>query len=215
MSRGDERVVAGVAHGCSGAPVVAVRYRHGLAGQAARAVHLVALPVRVGAGAVSTLCGALLVANRIETVELGEGMPCTMCMLYRTRTRPSQQAPAAEDRPLLSLGSTTTALLIPLGLADRVRAILAARSCEVPILIHPDAPEHRVFLAGEPHEVPLPWPQSVQVVGGTLPLPPAVTPRGPVRWHNAPDRHEPDTSREIDVFGAVQTLLRDARQQRA
>lgn len=116
-----------------------------------------------------------------------------------------------EDRLLLTLGGTTTALLMPPFLADRVQAILAARTCPVPVLIHPDAPEHRVFLAAEAYGVPLPWPPSVQVAGGTLPLPPTVTPRGPVRWHSAPDRRVPDTSREIDIFGAVQSQLRDAQ----
>lgn len=66
-----------------------------------------------------------------------------------------------------------------------------------------------MFVAGEPYGVPLLWPPSVQVAAGTLPLPPSVTPRGPVRWHSAPDRHCLDTSREIDIFGAVQTQLRD------
>jgi hypothetical protein len=146
----DERVAAGTAHGCNGAPVVAVRHRGGPADQGARAVHLVALPVRPGVGAVGALCGALLPVANIETLEPGEGMPCTMCLLYRTRTRPSEQAPAAEDRRLLTLGGTTTALLIPLDLVGRVQAILAARSCPVPILIHPDAPEHRVFVTGDP-----------------------------------------------------------------
>lgn len=116
-----------------------------------------------------------------------------------------------EDRVLLTIGGTTTALLVPVGLADRVQPILAARSCPVPVLTHPDAPAHRVFVAGEPYGAPLPWPQSVQAVGGTLPLPPTVTPHGRFRWHSSPDRHQPDTSREIDIFAAVQTRLRETR----
>lgn len=239
MSRGNEQATATTTHGCNGAPVVAVRYRYGLAGHAARAVHLVTLPVCAGAGAVSALCGALLVGDRIETVEPGEGMPCTMCVLHRSHTRPPPQQPSAsppsedqgvgsstamagyrasgwpvsshDERVLLTLGSEATALLIPLGLADRVQTILLARTCPVPVLNHPDAPGYRVFVAGEPYGVPLPWPPSVQVAGGTLPLPPSVTPRGRVRWHSAPDRNGPDTSREIDIFGAVQSRLRDAR----
>lgn len=67
-----------------------------------------------------------------------------------------------------------------------------------------------MFVAGEPFGDPLPWPPSVQVVGGALPLPPSVTPRGPVGWYREPDPHEPDTSREIDIFAAVQTQLRKA-----
>ncbi|MPZ67071.1 MAG: hypothetical protein GEU83_16720 [Pseudonocardiaceae bacterium] len=148
-------MIASTAHGRNGAPVVAVRYRYGLAGEATRAVHLVALPVRAGAGAVSALCGSLLVGDRIETVEPGEGMPCTMCVLFRSHTRPPQQLSTSpspqdqdvdnsqamagyrvwgwpvtchEDRLLLTLGSEATALLIPLGLADRVQTILVART---------------------------------------------------------------------------------------
>ncbi len=211
MSRGDGQVTTSDAHGCNGAPVVAVRYRYGLASHTARAVHLVALPVRAGVGAVSALCGALLVGDRIETVEPGEGMPCTMCVLRRSHARTPQQLSASpspqdpepgsgqamadyrawgwpvtchEDRLLLTLGSEATALLIPLRIAEREQTILFARTCPVPVLVHPDVPEHRVFVAGEPYGVPLRWPPSVQVAGGTLPLPPSVTSRGQVRWHS-------------------------------
>ncbi|MGH4019918.1 MAG: hypothetical protein ACRDT0_11900 [Pseudonocardiaceae bacterium] len=75
--------------GANGAPVMCVRYRPGVLGESARAVHLVALPVRAGAGAISALCGALLALDQIETVEPGQGMPCTMCLL------PSQRQAAA------------------------------------------------------------------------------------------------------------------------
>ncbi|MPZ67490.1 MAG: hypothetical protein GEU83_19015 [Pseudonocardiaceae bacterium] len=75
---------------------------------------------------------------------------------------------------------------------------------------HNGAPEHRVLLAGEPYGVPLPWPAGVHPVTGMLPLPPSVTPLGPIHWYEPP--HDPDlrACREIDIFGAVRTTLRAA-----
>ncbi|MGH4020079.1 MAG: hypothetical protein ACRDT0_12765, partial [Pseudonocardiaceae bacterium] len=52
---------------------------------------------------------------------------------------------------------------------------------------HPDAPGHRVFLAGEPFGAELPWPPGVQPVTASLPL---------------------TTCREIDLCVAACTALR-------
>lgn len=46
----------------------------------------------------SALCGALLVGEQIETVAPGEGMPCTMCLLLRSRSAP-QPPPAPAVAP--------------------------------------------------------------------------------------------------------------------
>ncbi|MPZ66862.1 MAG: hypothetical protein GEU83_15595 [Pseudonocardiaceae bacterium] len=76
-------------------PVVLVRYRPDVTGQASRTVHVVPHPGAVApAAAVSALCGALLVCEQIETVTPGQGMPCTMCLLLRSSTtQPSQRCP--------------------------------------------------------------------------------------------------------------------------
>jgi len=65
-----------------------------------------------------------------------------------------------------------------------------------------------VLLAGESYGVPLSWPSGVQVATGMLPLPPTVTPRGPVTWVHLPEANTLRLSREIDVFAAVRTALR-------
>jgi hypothetical protein len=112
------------------------------------------------------------------------------------------------DQVLLTLDHQAVALLIPTDLATQVQTILAARQCPTPILAHPDAPEHRVFLAGEPFGAELPWPPGVQPVTGSLPLPPTVTPRGPLRWAHLPQAGALTTCREIDLCIAVCTALR-------
>ncbi|MGH4019919.1 MAG: hypothetical protein ACRDT0_11905 [Pseudonocardiaceae bacterium] len=111
------------------------------------------------------------------------------------------------DQVLLTLGSEATALVMPVGLADRVEAVLSERQRPGAVLIHPYVPEHRVFVAGEPFGVPLPWPPTVQVATGTLPLPPSTTPRGPVAWHCLPDDHALRMCREIDISAAVRAVL--------
>ena len=62
-------------------PVVLARYRPGVTGETARTVHVVPLPTNGQAGAVSAVCGAVLMLTDIETVTPGAGMPCTMCVL--------------------------------------------------------------------------------------------------------------------------------------
>ncbi|MGH3977966.1 MAG: hypothetical protein ACRDRZ_03020 [Pseudonocardiaceae bacterium] len=221
-------------------PVVLVRYRPGVAGEAARTVHVVPHPGPVVPGAVSALCGGLLTVEQVETVARGEGMPCILCLLLcSTTSQPSPALPdelcpeaigvspepvvaagcylswgwpviTRRDQVLLVLDGHAVALLIPSDLASQVQPMLVARQCPAPVLAHPDAPGHRVFLAGEPFGAELPWPAGVQPVGGSLPLPPTVTPRGPVRWANLPQAHVLTTCREIDLCSAACTALRAA-----
>jgi len=108
----------------------------------------------------------------------------------------------------LSPDQQVVAVLIPTELTAEVVAILAARRCPAPIMAHPYAREHQVVLAGESYGVPLSWPSGVQVATGMLPLPPTVTPRGPVTWVHLPEANTLRLSREIDVFAAVRTALR-------
>jgi hypothetical protein len=65
-------------------PVVLVRYRPGVTGETARTVYLVPLPTDGKAGVVGALCGAALMVHDIEIVTLGEGMPCTVCVVTQT-----------------------------------------------------------------------------------------------------------------------------------
>lgn len=225
MSRGHELAPQARTVGVNASPVVAVRFRRGMYGETSRVVHLVALPVCAEAGAVSALCGAMLASDQIETVELGRGMPCMICVLCRSRTlqptadhclegvaefrRLGWPVSTLDDRVLLTLGSAASALELPVDLAEQTQAILAARHCPAAVLMHADTPEQRIFIAGEPYGTPLPWPATVQVVSGTLPLPPCMTPQGEVTWHYLPNNHILRMCREIDIFAAVRTAWRD------
>nr|ASV46838.1 hypothetical protein [uncultured bacterium] len=72
-------------------PVVLVRYRPGVVGETARTVHMVPLPTDQRVGALSALCGAALTLHDIEIITLGEGMPCTVCMINQvTSTTPTR-----------------------------------------------------------------------------------------------------------------------------
>lgn len=115
------------------------------------------------------------------------------------------------DQVSLSLDRDVVAVIAPASLANKVQAILTERRCPAGLLTHPCAPEHRVLLAGEPYGVPLPWPSVVDLACGSLLLPPPMTPRGPVTWTDFPDRNALTLCREIDLFAAVRTLLRDRR----
>ncbi|MPZ66863.1 MAG: hypothetical protein GEU83_15600 [Pseudonocardiaceae bacterium] len=117
------------------------------------------------------------------------------------------------DQVTLDLDRQVVPLLIPTDLTTDVTAILAARRCPAPILAHPDVSEHRVLLAGEPFDAALPWPPGVAQVTGTLPIPPTVTPRGPVTWIEPPQPDALRLCREIDLFAAVRTTLRDPPQE--
>jgi hypothetical protein len=218
--------------------VVLVRYRPGVTGQTARTVHVIPLPTDKQVGAVSAWCGVLLRLHDIETVTLGEGMPCTVCVVnHITGTTPVVEPDASNPdsadatSPIggatyqawgwpvtcyrhqvrLSLTNDTVALVIPALLAAEVTAILVARRCPPPVLVHPEAPEHRIVLAGERYGVALPWPPGVARGTGALLLPPTVTPRGPITWVHPPQPDALRRCREVDVFTALRTALRDSR----
>ncbi len=218
----------------SARPVALVRYRPGVAGEAARMVHLIPLPNGGQGGAAHALCGVLLRTADIEMVTPGHGMPCTPCVVSHVADspppptiEPSQTAdpdPVARvaaadyegwgwpvavrrDQVWLNLEPDTVALIIPVPMADRVAAILTARRCLPPVLAHPYAPEHLVLLAGEPYPVVLPWPPGVDRITATLLLPPTLTPRGPLRWVHPPQENSLRLCREIDVLAAVRTAL--------
>jgi hypothetical protein len=192
-----------------------VRYHPGVTGETARTVHVVPLPTNGQAGAVSAVCGAILIPDNIETVTPGQGMPCTMCVLNHVTgttqavetltSNPNNAGPglaAGEvtyhdwDWPVthhrsqawLSLHRDVSALAIPIPLCTEVTQILTARRCAPPVLAQPYTPEHHIVLTGERYGVPLPWPHQVHQVTGVMLLPPAVTPRGPITWARPPRR---------------------------
>jgi hypothetical protein len=209
----------------SGTAALAARYRPGADADATQPVHLVPLPVRTAVGAVSAFCGTLLSMPKLEAVESGQGVPCPMCVLQHGATT---QAPQNEtdyssldwpvqlqgDQLVLPLGHCATAHIVPMDRVAAITLILAALDRPVPVLIHPDAPGCGVVIAGEPYGVPLPWPATVQVVTGMLPLPPSQTPHGPVHWYQQHQPHHPlTTCREIDVFSAMRTAGPAAHEQ--
>lgn len=220
-------------------PVVLVRYRLGAASQTARTVHLLPLPPGGQAAATSALCGALLHPDEIESVTSGHGMPCDVCLLSHVAqgppppppaTTPTPEAIGADSEPLaataayrawdwpvtlrhnqlwMNLDHDAVALLIPTPLATEATTILTTRHCPPAVLAHPYAPGQRVLLAGEPYGVALPCPPGVHRVTATVLLPPTVTPRGPVTWVHPPQENSLRFCREIDLFGALRTALRD------
>jgi hypothetical protein len=165
---------------------------------------------------VGAFCGELLSLPKPEAVESGQGVACPMCVLQHAATA---QAPRSEtdysalgwpvhlqgDQLVLPLGHCATAQIVPVELAAAITPILAALDRPVPVLVHPDAPDCGVVITGEPYGVPLPWPETVQVVTGMLALPPSRTPHGPVHWYQQAPHHPLATCREIDVFSAMRT----------
>lgn len=140
-------------------PVMLLRYRPGVTGEATRTVHIVPLPSGgQSRDAVAALCGAVLRPGLVEAVTPGHGMPCAPCMLSHLATRPPP-APAAalsgegisgETDPLvaavcyrawgwpvtlrgpqvwLTWQPGTVALAIPVLLAALVSGILSQRHC--------------------------------------------------------------------------------------
>ncbi|MGH3830951.1 MAG: hypothetical protein ACRDRS_10965 [Pseudonocardiaceae bacterium] len=215
-------------------PVVLLRYRPGVTGRTARIVHLVALPPHGETGTARVaMCGALLLPDLAETVTAGHGMPCTLCALNHTSPAPTPAttSPAdattgsgsrfaaavyrAWDWPVtlrgdqvwLNLEPDTVALIIPLPLAERVTAILNQRRCPPLALAHPDAPEHWVLVAAQ--RVAPPWPRSVHQATVALPLPPTTTPGGPITWTYPPEADALRLCREVEVFAALRTAMRD------
>ncbi|MGH3888553.1 MAG: hypothetical protein ACRDSZ_18670 [Pseudonocardiaceae bacterium] len=219
-------------------PVVLVRSRPSVTGENARTVHVVSLPTH-RAGAVSTLCGAVLMLADIETVTPGDSMPCTVCVInHVAATAPTGEPPAGSadaagltageiayqewgwpvtrhrDQVRLSLHRDVSALVIPIPLSTEIREILTQRRCAPPVLAHPYTPDHHIMLFGERYGVTLPWPSQVHQVTGTLLLPPTVTPRGPITWSQPPRENSLRLCREIDLFGALRTVLNDLNNHR-
>ncbi|MGH3718254.1 MAG: hypothetical protein ACRDRI_05300 [Pseudonocardiaceae bacterium] len=220
-------------------PIMLLRYRSGITGEATRTVHFVPLPSTGQArDAGVALCGALLRVDLGETVTPGQGMPCTPCMINHlgTRTPPTPAAVppgegiSGETDPLvaavcylawgwpvtlrgpqvwLTLQPDTVALAIPVLLAARVTGILTQRRCPPLALTHPDTPEHWVILASQRPEMALPWPRYVHQSTATLSLPPTATPCGPVTWAHPPQADALRLCREFDVFAALRTALHD------
>ncbi len=221
---------------------MAARYRPGVGAQASHPVHLIPLPVRAADSATSALCGALLSPPKLETVEPGQGTPCSMCVRQRAAMiqAPTTEAPAEAATPqlagpathldstaycalgwpvhvqgdhvVLPLGNCATAQIVPVDLAEAITPILTALDRPAPVLFHPDAPGCGVIIAGEPYGVPLPWPDAVQRITGALALPPSRTPNGPVRWYGQAPTHPLATCREIDIFAAVRTAAHAAHE---
>ncbi|MDQ1538190.1 MAG: hypothetical protein QOE58_2583 [Actinomycetota bacterium] len=217
-------------------PMMLVRYRPGVAGQTARAVHLVPMPDGRIADTVGTLCGALLGLEEIETLNCGQGMPCMTCALHQaSATAPVVEPPVGSpdsegtglihgdayqawgwpvtqhrDQIWLSVDCDVSAIEVPIRLSAEVTQILIERHCAPAVLAHPYAPEHHLILSGERFGVALPWPPSVQQVTGALMLPPTMTPRGPITWVQPPCQDSLHFSREIDVFSALHTVLSDS-----
>lgn len=217
-------------------PVMLVRYRPGTTGQITRAVHLVPMADWHVAGTVATLCGAVLSLDDIETVNSGQGMPCTMCILNQvTATAPAVVPPMDSldsddagfingvayqawawpvtrhrDQIRLRLDCDLSAIAIPILLSTEVLQLLTARHCDPAVLAHPYTPHHHLILTGERLPAPLPWPPGVHQITGTLLLPPTMTPRGPITWMRPPHQDSQHLSREIDVFGALRAVLGDS-----
>jgi hypothetical protein len=217
-------------------PVMLVRYRPGNTDQTTHAVHLAPLPDRHLAGTIGTLCGALLSLEDIETVNSGQGMPCTPCILHHvTATAPAVvppvDSPDSDDAGLINgvayqawawpvtqhrdqirlrLDCDVSAIAIPIPLSTEVLQLLTARHCDPAVLAHPYTPEHHLILTGDRFPAPLPWPPGAHQITGTLLLPPTMTPRGPITWIRSPHQDSLHLSREIDVFGALRAVLGDS-----
>lgn len=219
---------------CAG-PVVAIQQRAGTVEDTDRPVHLAVLSARPMLGMISTLCGAMLTLEPVETADLGVSMACISCVMLRATTerpvtsvgalppggptpirrRASPEGYAAlgwpitvrGDQVLLTLGGDVSALVLPTTLAEQTVEILAGRARPAPVLANPYAPEHRILITGESFGIPLPWPDEVHAATGQLPLPPTVTPRGAVTWAHLPDGHALSFCREIDVCDAIRTAL--------
>ena len=111
----------------------------------------------------------------------------------------------------LSLRHDVSALAIPVQLCTEVTEVLTRRRCAPPVLGHPYAAEHRIVLSAERYGVELPWPAGVHRITGVLLLPPTVTPRGPITWAQPPREDSLRLCHEIDLFGALRTVLGDCR----
>lgn len=205
-------------------------------------VHLAVVSTAEPPNAVATLCGALLASGRIEVVDPGTGVPCTICLIHQADAeqpitppagwavggpmalarRATPQGYAALGWPvaargnqvLLAVGTELVALIMPAVLADQATVLLTAKARPAPVLAYPQLPGQRIVLAAEPFSIDLPWPSQIRIVAGHLPLPPTRTPAGPVSWAHLPDGHALGFCREIDLFGVVRTLATSVFEER-
>lgn len=212
-------------------PLLLVRYRAGVLSQTAGTVHLVRAPDECEASVILALCGDLLCPGEIEMVGLGTGLPCMACLASRAiaigssavdyEGRDAEIAggplysgwgwPVTQQRDLiqLSLDRDASAIAIPLPLSVEVTRVLTARHCAPAVLAHPYAPEHQMVLTGEKFGAALPWPPGVYQVSGSVMLPPTMTVGGPITWVQPPSKDSLRLAREIDVFGALRTVIND------
>jgi hypothetical protein len=215
-------------------PLLLARQRPGDRGQAGRAVHLVPVVPLCEAGVVAALCGGLLCLEEIEAVEPGEGVPCHVCLMNQATAmtaHPESSVTESEDPASFPGGSTyqawgwpvrhhrgvfqlrldcdVSAVAIPTPLSVEVTRVLVDRLCAPAVLAHPDAPDHHMVLAGERFGTALPWPSGVYQVTGAVMLPPTKTIYGPITWVHPPGKDSLRLSREIDIFGALRTVLND------
>jgi hypothetical protein len=218
-------------------PMLLVRHRAGVIGQLGRAVHLVPMPPDCEAGVVAALCGCRLCHEEMETVEPGEGLPCQVCLMNQATAMPAGDMPAggqsrvadvdgeagcasgltyqawgwpvSQHRDLiqLRLHRNASAIAIPIPLSAEVTQVLIDRHCAPAVLAHPYAPDHHMVLAGERFGATLPWPSDVYQVTDAVMLPPTMTICGPITWVRPPSKDSLRLSREIDVFGALRTVL--------
>lgn len=213
-------------------PVLLVRHRAGVIGQLARTVHLVPMSPDCQPGVVAALCGCVLCPEETETVEPGEGVPCQVCLMSQATTMPAGSQslvadvdggagcptglayrtwgwPVTQHRDLiqLRLDGDASAIAIPVPLSAEVTQVLTDRHCAPAVLAHPYAPKHHMMLTGERFGATLPWPSDVYQVTGAVMLPPTRTICGPIIWVRPPSKDSLRLSREIDVFGALRTVL--------
>lgn len=200
-------------------PLVLLRYRSEFTRHAPRVAHLVPLPPAHQAGI--AFCGALLRPDLVEMVTPGQGAPCTFCATNRRDRTADRNSVTTRYRewgwPVtprahqvwLDLEPDTVALTIPAPLATHAGTILTQWGCPPPtLMIHPDAPGHRVVLAAQRHSMAPPYPRGVHRITGALPLPPSTTPRGPLTWAHPPKPGPLRLCREFEVFAALRTVLR-------
>lgn len=225
----DRRGIPGAGAGMvADQPVRLVWHRSGLIGQTARTVHLVPIQPDCRPGVVTALCGTLLCHDEIEPVEPAQGVPCQVCLMKKVGTATPTEVssddaagfprgapyqawdwPVTQHRDLvqLRLDGDASAIAIPVPLSAAVTQVLTDRHCAPAVLAHPCAPEHHMVLAGERFGAALPWPSGVYQVTGTVMLPPTITICGPITWMQPPNKDSLRLSREIDVFGALRTVL--------
>lgn len=214
-------------------PILLVRHRTGMIGQASRTVHLVPMPANYEMGVIAALCGDLLCHEDMEAVEPGQGVPCQVCLMNQASAMtdgamtdgavPAQARAGLPDGPAyqawgwpvfshrgliqLRLDCDASAIAIPIPLSAEVTQVLTARHCAPAVLAHPYAPEHHMVLTGERFGAALPWPSGVYEVTSAVMLPPTKTLCGRITWVQPPSKDSLRLSREIDVFGALRTVL--------